>query len=145
MQSLGRAIELMRAEPGSSALLSGNGGFFTKHAFTMLSGEPPPSPFRYERPQAEIDRHPTRSASNPSDPASTGTVECYTVTYDRSGAPERGIIASLDTDGVRTLSNSTDAATIDTLRETDACGLQLSIDLPGTDSPRAMVPVSRLA
>ena len=87
MQSLGRAIELMREEPGSSALLSGNGGFFTKHAFTMLSGEPPPSRFRYERPQAEIDRHPTRPASNPSGPASTGTVECYTVTYDRSGWP----------------------------------------------------------
>jgi acetyl-CoA C-acetyltransferase len=136
MHALVRAVELLRESPGDRALLSGNGGFFTKHSFLVLGGGDPPAAFTFVRPQAQIDAEPIRNeaAATPSD----GTVDTYTVTYDREGEPDRAIVAVMDADGSRTLTNSTDPETIEILLETDACGSDVRVE------PAENVPISTI-
>jgi hypothetical protein len=55
------------------------------------------------------------------------TLEAYTVVFDREMQPERAILASLDNEGRRHWSDTTDPVTMHDLLTTDACGT--SIDL----------------
>ena len=40
-----RAVRLLRDAPSERALLTGNGGYFTKHSMLVLAGEPPAKGF----------------------------------------------------------------------------------------------------
>ncbi len=119
MHSLCRAVDLIRGG-AESALVTGNGGYFTKHSFTVLGSEPAPSGFRLDRPQAAVDALPRRPAT--SLPPASGTIESYTVTYDSAGEAERAIVAVLDSAGVRTWTNTQRRDTIDVLLAADHCG-----------------------
>lgn len=136
MHSLVRSVELLRESPEDQALLSGNGGFFTKHAFLALSGSEPAAPFQLVRPQAEIDAEPTRPEAAETPP--NAVIDTYTVTFDRDGAPDRAIVAVVDATGSRTLTNSTDPSTIAVLLDTDACGLDVRV------APGDKVPISTI-
>lgn len=125
---LTRSIELLRATPDQRALLTGNGGYFTKHSALVLSAEPPTSAFRVSHPQDEVDALPSRPT--PSGPATAGAVEAYTVTYDREMQPERAILAILDDDGGRHWAESTDADTMHELLGGDCC--ERTAELDGT-------------
>ena len=120
---LTKAVELLRSSPSKRALLTGNGGCFTKHSALVLSCEPSPNGFRSSSPQAEVDALPSRPT--PTDPVEHGTLETYTVTFDREMQPERAILAILDEAGGRHWSDTTDVATITDLLADDCCGQQL--------------------
>lgn len=123
---LTRAVDLLRTAPGDRALLTGNGGYFTKHSALVLSGEPSPLGFRSSRPQADVDALPLRPT--PDTPTGGGSLEAYTVTYDRSMQPDRAILAVLDDEGRRHWAENLDRDTIDALLADDACGRPVRLD-----------------
>ncbi len=107
-----RAVDLLREQPARRALLTGNGGYFTKHSFVVLGGEPSASGFRTDSVQSIVDAAPTRPTPNPdagsgavASPAQAvsveGTIEAHTVVYDRDGEPDKAILALLDDQGQR--------------------------------------------
>lgn len=124
--ALTRAVELLRESPVQPALLTGNGGYFTKHSALVLAAEPSPSGFRSSHPQAEVDALPSRPT--PTEPASTGRIETYTVTFDRDARPEQAILAVLDDDGLRHWARSTDADLMTELLATDCCDVPVHLD-----------------
>jgi acetyl-CoA C-acetyltransferase len=123
---LTRSVELLRAAPGEHALLTGNGGYFTKHSAVVLSAQPSPTGFRASRPQAEVDALPARPT--PDAPASSGLIEAYTVTFDRDMQPDRAILTVLDDAGRRHWAESTDADTMRELLATDCCDRKAELD-----------------
>jgi acetyl-CoA C-acetyltransferase len=112
--SIGAAVEQLRADPGSFAMVSGVGMFMTKHVFGVYSTEPgdvaPPS----KDIQARLDKeHPP----SPVVPEHDGkaTVAAYSVVHGRDGEPQWGLLVC-DVDGgggARTYAKVTD---IDALR-----------------------------
>lgn len=123
---LTRSVELLRAAPDQRALLTGNGGYFTKHAALVLSAEPSPNGFRASHPQGEVDALPSRPT--PTEPAAGGVLETYTVTFDRELAPERAILTVLDDAGGRHWAESTDADTMRELLDADSCDRKVELD-----------------
>lgn len=101
MHSIATMAELLRRNPGTRGFISANGGYLTKHSFGVYSTTPPPQSFRWEDVQAEVDREPTRTAHERWE--GTGTVESWTVPYDRDGKPEKAFLAVRTPDGARTL------------------------------------------
>ncbi len=124
LHALARSIELLRESSGTTALLTGNGGYFTKHSAMVLGSDPSEAPFRAESPQAEVDALPSRPMPGT---ASEGQIEAYTVTYNREG-PDRAIVAVLDSDGARHLTNSRDEALMIALGSNDLCETRVQID-----------------
>ncbi len=123
---LTRAVELLRSSPGDRAFLTGNGGMFTKHSAVVLGGEPTANGFRAAWPQAEVDALPSRP--DPDARTARGTLEAYTVTFDREQQPERAIMAVLDDDGRRHWGESTHGTTLDALLAHDCCGRSVEFD-----------------
>lgn len=121
---LTRSVELLRAG-ADRALLTGNGGWFSKHSALVLAGRPGDG-FRTDDVQAQVDALPSRPT--PPMRAATATIETYTVLYDRAGAPERGVLACLADDGTRHWAHLTDADGIATLLAGDACGRRVLLD-----------------
>ena len=98
MHSIATTVELSRAQPGSKNLVTANGGFLTKHAFGLYSGDEPTQSFAHEDLQAQVDAEPTRELIEGF--AGQATVETYTVMYDGDG-PRTGHIAALTHGGER--------------------------------------------
>jgi len=124
-----RAVELLRATPDQRALLTGNGGYFSKHSAIVLSGEPAGHEFRWASHQADVDALPSRPT--PTARADAGTLEAYTVTYRRDMEPERAIVSCLADDGGRHFAVLDDTDTITELLATDCCGRRVTIDDAG--------------
>lgn len=123
---LTRAVELLRADPTDIALLTGNGGAFSKHSALIAGTVPRPAGFSSGSPQSEVDDLPRRP--EPPAPVDAATLETYTVTYDREMRPERAILACLDDDGHRHWAESTDASILDALLADDCCGRAVRLD-----------------
>ncbi len=127
LHALARAIELLRAGEGEQvAVLSGNGGFFTKHSAAVVASYPADGPYRSERVQDAVDVLPKRSA--PNEPAAEGVIETYSVIYTHDGTPERAVLAVLDGAGCRTFASVTDAAALETLLAGDLVGQTVTLD-----------------
>jgi acetyl-CoA C-acetyltransferase len=133
-QTIAHATHLLRGS-GKVAFLYGNGGFFSKHAVVIASGEPPQRPYSYERPQNLVDDSPSRplASTTPSD----ATVEAYTVTYDRESNPTRGILAVLDSDGCRHWALCRDRSMIEALLASDHVGRRVILAPPDRESTSA--------
>jgi acetyl-CoA C-acetyltransferase len=105
---------VLRSDPGTLGLVTANGGYVTKHALGLYSTEAPPSGFRAEDVQAEVDALPTRElCEQPDGPA---TIESWVVAHGRDGAPERAMAACLLDDGRRAWSATDDPDTVAELR-----------------------------
>jgi acetyl-CoA C-acetyltransferase len=129
-QALAHATELLRGT-SDSAFLYGNGGFFSKHSVMVVSGAAPANPYRYSRPQDEVDSLPKRIVSDGLD---SGTLEAYTVTYDRSGEPLVAILSILDSAGARNWARSESPDMIHTLLSADAVGRRVNLSKTNQDS-----------
>ncbi|KPK21186.1 MAG: hypothetical protein AMJ76_03345, partial [Dehalococcoidia bacterium SM23_28_1] len=100
-------VERLRAEPQRKALVSAMGWYVTKHAQGIYSGMPPEGEWRKAgspQDQAELEAmaHPNLVEAA----HGTGSVETYTVVFDRAGDPELGIVVGRLEDGNRFLANT---------------------------------------
>jgi acetyl-CoA C-acetyltransferase len=92
---IAQLVAALRAEPGSVGLATGLGWYATKHSVGVYGSRPPTDEgrdgFAWRDVQPEVDLLPQCTV----DSAATGPVrvETYTVTFDREGNPERGIVA----------------------------------------------------
>ena len=111
---IARAVDALRGAPGSAALVSGLGWYATKHSLGVYASRPPAQagsrPFAWRDLQPAVDALPRCEV----DATATGlvSVETYTVTFDRDGAPERGIVACRTAGGRRAWGNVTDRDTL---------------------------------
>ena len=121
-----RAVRLLREAPHERALLTGNGGYFTKHSMLVLGGEPPAKRIR-PRVGSNAMSMPCPSRAEPTEPATTTTIETYTVTHDRDGAPQRAIIAGLDESGSRHFTETSDGDRLAQLLAEDCCGQPVDV------------------
>ncbi len=105
--SIATMAELLRANPGSSGLITANGGYLTKHSFGVYSATPPPVAFRWEDVQTEVDAAPTRTALV--EWQGVGAVESWTTAFGRDGKPEKTFVAVRTPDGARAMALIADA------------------------------------
>ena len=130
--SIATMVDRLRETAGSVGLVTGNGGFLTKHAFGVFSTTPPPQPYRHANLQAEVDALPRRDLCEVvGDADGPVTVETSTVMHDRDGAPERAIVAALLADGRRAWGDSTDPDTMGRFVEAETHGDPGTIDADG--------------
>lgn len=131
MHSVATMADVLREDPGSIGLCSGNGGFLTKHAFGLYSTDPPlAARYRHTNPQPEVDELPRRdlvaSMAGPVD------VESYSVAYDQAGDPADAIVALLTPEGRRTWGTTADRDLLDALVEDEHVGSPAHVELDGT-------------
>jgi hypothetical protein len=131
---LAHATSLLRGTE-ESAFLYGNGGYFSKHSVLLLSGAAPEKPYRHERPQSEVDQMARRDPATAS--PESGTIEAYTVTYDRDNSPLRAILSVLDARGSRTWAHLHDEEEIFALLTIDQVGREVQL-APG-EPPHAQL------
>jgi acetyl-CoA C-acetyltransferase len=98
MHSIATMVDVLRADPGSKALVWANGGYLTKHAFGVYSTEPNGG-FRHAYPQDEIDATPSRELA--ADFAGTAEIESWTVMHGKDNEPLNAIAALRLDDGRR--------------------------------------------
>ena len=105
MHGLATLLERVRSTDAGCGLVTGNGWYMTKHSATVVSREPSPqaigassAPTVYPELPDEID------TTAPHEGAAT--LLTYTVTYDREGAPERGIVVGETEAGERFVANT---------------------------------------
>ena len=127
--SIATMADVVRNDPGSMGLVSGNGGYLTKHSFALYSTRPPTADFRWENCQTAVDELPRRSAV--SGHTGDATVETYTVVFGRDGA-ETALAACLTADGRRAWTRSTDPAVMDELQSRECVGDTVHVDADGT-------------
>jgi acetyl-CoA C-acetyltransferase len=91
----------LREKAGEHALVTGNGWYLTKHSATILSRRPSSTG---DAPSAAPATDATRTSWTASpvqlqtEANGAASVETYTITHGRDGAPERGIIIGRLTD-----------------------------------------------
>tara|TARA_B100000446_G_scaffold112940_1_gene105471 strand:- start:453 stop:833 length:381 start_codon:yes stop_codon:yes gene_type:complete len=121
-------VERLRELPGTGFIYA-NGGYFGKHAFGIYSSEPPIAGYRSENLQSEMEELPVRVP----DPtfAGKGTIDGYTVVYDRNDRPERALVALLTDEGARVWGGTTDRATLVAMVDEEHVGQAAEMDPDG--------------
>ena len=111
LHSLAAMTERLRSRPGAKGMLTGNGWYLTRHSASVWStlpreksGAPPAEPSDAERAR----RRPLAPAK---EARGAGTVEAFTVLFDREGQPARGIVLGRTQSGDRFLANTPDDRT----------------------------------
>jgi acetyl-CoA C-acetyltransferase len=131
--SIATMVGRLRAAPGTVGLVTALGWYSTKHAIGLLASRPPEHEgregFRYENVQEAVDALPQSKV----DSEATGpvTIETYTVTFDREGAPERGIVACRTAEDSRAWGNVVDPDQLVTLTTEEGCGRSATLDAEG--------------
>ena len=124
----------LRSAPDSAALVSGLGWYATKHSLGVYASRPPAHGgercFAWKNVQPAVDALP-RCAVDP-DASGAVRVETYTVTFDRDGAPERGILACRTADGSRAWGNVSDAEALALLCVEEGIGRTGDLAADGT-------------
>ena len=121
---IAQAVGALRSTPGAAALVTGLGWYATKHSVGVYASRPPEHggsrPFAWRDVQPEVDALPECAL----DPDATGpvTVETYTVTFDRDGTPERGILACRTASDARAWANTADPETLAMLCQEEGTG-----------------------
>ncbi len=125
--SVAAMVEVLRDRPGVG-LVTGNGGYITKHSAALYRSDPPPSPF------AVLDGQPTADEIEPvaADEGFIGDaeIEGYTVMHTRSGPPE-ALAAVRTPSGGRTWGRSTEKGVTASLMATEGVGRAVRIGSEG--------------
>lgn len=127
--SIATMVERLRNDVGSVGLVTGNGGFLTKHAFGVYSTSPPAIAYRHEDLQAEVDALPRRDLAEIVD--GPVTVESSTVMHDRESVPQKAIVACLLEDGRRAWGTTTDTDAMTTFTTEETSGQPGHLDPTG--------------
>ncbi len=104
---------VLRVDPGSLGLVTGVGGYLTKHTLGLYSTEPPPDGFRWADAQEQAESTPCQLADAVD---GTATVESWVVQHGRDGDAEGVLAACLLEDGRRAWASSDDADTVAEMR-----------------------------
>lgn len=132
--SIATMLRVLRDDAGSMGLVTGNGGFLTKHAFGVYSTTPPPrGRFVHRDCQAEVDD--VGQVEVAPDWVGAVRVEGATVMHDRDGAPERAFLATRTSDRHRTWCTSTDPEVMALITTDEPVGVAGHRDAEGTFSP----------
>lgn len=126
--SIATMVEVLRADAGSVGLVTGNGGYLTKHAMGILSATPPAHPWRHAHPQAEVDALPRREVATSVD--ADAVLEAGVVVHGREG-PERALVAVLLPDGRRAWAGTSNALAMDRILTVETAGAAVHVDPAG--------------
>lgn len=127
-------VDVLRADPGSTGLVTANGGHVDKHAFGVYSTAAPSDGFRWEKPQDRIDAE-TTALEVDADHRGTAVVEAWTVMHDRDGVPERAHAACRTPSGARTWAVSEDAEVMKRFLVEDVAGTAVEVGEGGVLRP----------
>ena len=108
LHSLAAMAERLRARPGAKGLVTGNGWYLTKHAasvWSTLPREKSGAPLAEPSAAEQARRRPLAPVA---EARGEGTVEAYTVLFDREGQPTRGIVLGRTQTGDRFIANTPD-------------------------------------
>lgn len=103
MHSMAQMVEVLRQHPGKTGLVTGNSFYMTKHSAAVCSTRPPENNAAATADislcQKAVDLRPKHKM----DPRPSGraTVETYTVIYDRSNSPGKGVVIGKEENGKR--------------------------------------------
>ena len=125
MHSIATMAELLRATPAKKGLISANGGYLTKHAFGVYSGEKPGQPYAHADVQPAVDATPTRDVVESHQGAAN--IESYTVMFGADG-PRIGHLSALLPDGRRAWANCEDLDVLQAMTEEEFCGRPVRLD-----------------
>jgi acetyl-CoA C-acetyltransferase len=131
---IAQAVGALRRAPGSAALVSGLGWYATKHSLGVYASRPPEHggarPFAWGDVQPAVDALPRCAVA----PEASGAVrvETYTVTFDRDGTAERGIVACRTGDGSRAWGNLSDPDALALLCAEEGIGRRGDLARDGT-------------
>jgi acetyl-CoA C-acetyltransferase len=106
MHAIASMVERLRREPERKGLVSAMGWYVTKHSVGIYSGAPPEREWRrHDSPedQSELDTAPRPTLV---EAEGRGTVEGYSVGFDRSGEPEAAIVVGRLDEGSRFIANT---------------------------------------
>ena len=125
--SVAAMVDALRSDPGLG-LVTGNGGYLTKHSASLYRSTPPPQPFVDLDAQADADR----IDQVPGDESHTGPgrIEAYTVMHRRSEPPE-ALAAIRTPTGGRTWGRSTAAEITEELMTNEGVGRTVHLESDG--------------
>jgi acetyl-CoA C-acetyltransferase len=117
-------------------LLYGQGGFVTKHHALVLSRQAPMAPLAQDSSvQAEADRHRRPVPDFVTEATGLGTVESFTVIYERNGDVRHGVVMLRTSDDARALARvpAQDSRTLAHLLDMDRTPVGSSGDVVSAD------------
>jgi acetyl-CoA C-acetyltransferase len=106
LHAIAAMAEKLRREPQRKGLVSAMGWYATKHSLGIYSGAPPEHEWR--RLDSPIDQAELDAAPHPIlvEADGRGTVEGYSVGFDRAGEPEAAIVVGRLEEGSRFIANT---------------------------------------
>ena len=133
IQAAAKLAQVLRADPGSTGLLTSISGMITKQGASMWSSEPPTQPF------ANLDVTGAVAAELRPKPYRTGdgeqaAVVSYTVIWGREG-PERAVAIGEFPDGARTLAVSSVPDVMAAAIVEEFCGRSIIVSAGGSFAP----------
>jgi acetyl-CoA C-acetyltransferase len=128
LQAMARMVEVLRGDPGSTALVTAVSGMLTKQGVSLWASRAPDTPCRFEDvtdavaaevgPLAVAARH-----------DGAATIASYTVLYE-GGAPTRAVAVCDLPAGGRGVTSTTDATVVAALLAAEGCGRAVTLDGP---------------
>jgi acetyl-CoA C-acetyltransferase len=128
-QGLASMARVLRADPGSTGLVTAVSGMVTKQGVSLWSTEPGPG-FAHDD-VSEATARDTPAVPVERATASPATIATYTVLVDRSGPPRTVFLCDLPS-GARTLAASSDEAIAECATSEELCGRTVRISADGT-------------
>jgi len=103
MHSMAQMVEVLRQHPGKTGLVTGNSFYMTKHSAAVCTTRPPQDNAAATADvsvcQKAVDLRPKHQIDPR--PEGRGTVETYTVIYDRNNLPGKGVVIGKEENGRR--------------------------------------------
>jgi len=123
--AIANVVGRLREDSGALGFVSGVGWYATTHSAGLYGTRPLEGGFRCIEPQAVVDAGPRRAVAEAYD--GPGTLETYTVSHNRTGAPERAFLALLTPGGARTWASSSDPDLMTALETEELLGARFEV------------------
>jgi acetyl-CoA C-acetyltransferase len=135
---IAQLVGALRATPGTVGLATGLGWYATKHSIGVYGSRPPAhggrAEFAWRDVQPEVDVLPQCTVD--SEASGAVRIETYTVTFDRDGRPEHGIVACRTAAEHRAWGTISDADTLASLCAEEGIGRAGTLAADGVVSLR---------
>ena len=129
LQAMVRTADVLRSQPGVTALVTAVSGMVTKQGVSLWASHAPQRRFTYDDVAADVAAA-TETVDVDGDRTGTGRVAGYTVLHER-GTPRRGVALVDFADGTRTLATTDDAVQVAALLEREWCGHPVTVTTGG--------------